>query len=127
MTKVLVAAIAAAALLAGALAHPAPGVVHEIYAAWCAGKGEIEPPGLSDDTRKNFGQPVFAGGVVQLTPFQDGFLIDFDFSKPQAKIVAAPTGPPIVQIGPGLYIERFIIDPNFPAFQQCAKLASLAG
>ena len=68
-----------------------------------------------------------AGGVVSLTPHLDGVLIDFNFSKAQAKIVPAPTGPQIVQIGPGLYLERFILDPNFPGFLHCAKLESLSG
>ena len=127
MKLLLAAGIAVAALVAGVVAKPAPAVIHEIYAAWCAGKGEIVPPGLADDTKKNFAAPVLAGGVVSLTPYLDGVLIDFDFSKPQSKIVAAPTGPPIVQIGPGLYLERFILDPAFPAFLNCAKLASLSG
>lgn len=125
--KALAVAIVAAAAVAGALAQPAPAVVHEIYAAWCAGKGEIVPPGIADDTKKNFAAPVRAGGVVSLTPYLDGVLIDFDFEKAQAKIVPAPTGPPIVQIAPGLYLERFILDPDFPAFLNCAKLASLSG
>ncbi|HJR96072.1 MAG TPA: hypothetical protein VJ807_11625 [Gaiellaceae bacterium] len=127
MKKVLAVAVGAAALIAGVAAQPAPGVVHEIYAAWCAGKGEIEPPGISDDTKKNFAAPVMAGGVVSLTPFMDGVLIDFNFDKAQAKIVAAPTGPAIVPIGPGLYLERFILDPDFPGFLHCAKLESLSG
>ena len=127
MGKALALVVVFAALVAGVLARPAPAVIHEIYAAWCAGKGEIVPPGIADDTKSNFAAPVMAGGVVSLTPFMDGVLIDFDFSKPQAKIVAATSGPPIVQIGPGLYLERFILDPSFPAFLRCAKLESLAG
>jgi hypothetical protein len=127
LKTVLAVLVGAAALIAGVAAQPAPAVVHEIYAAWCAGKGEIEPPGISDDTKKNFGAPVMAGGVVSLTPFMDGVLIDFNFDKAQAKIVAAPTGPAIVQIGPGLYLERFILDPQFPAFLNCAKLESMSG
>lgn len=125
--SVFVVAILAAGLVAGATSRPAPAVIHEIVAAWCNGKGELIPPGIADDTQKNFAMPVNAGGVVQLVPFMDGVLIDFDFTKPQAKIVAAPTGPPIVQIGPGLYLERFIIDPNFPAFENCKALQALAG
>ena len=45
MKKVFLAAVLATALFVGVTAQPAPAVVHEIYAAWCAGKGEIEPPG----------------------------------------------------------------------------------
>ena len=127
MWKLVAALVGAAALFAGVATQPAPAVVHEIYAAWCAGKGEIVPPGIADDTKKNFGKPVIAGGVVSLVPFQDGILIDFDFDKPQSKVVAAPSGPAIVQIAPGLYLERFILDPDFPAFLNCPKLESLSG
>ena len=127
MKKVLVAAIAAAALAAAAIPQPAPAVVHEIYAAWCAGQGEIAPPGLSDAEKKSFARPVFAGGVLSFTPYLDGILIDWDFDRPQAKIIPAPTGPAIVQIGPGLYLERFIVDPNFPAFLNCKRLQALSG
>ena len=127
MKTLFAVVIGATALIAGFAAQPAPGVVHEIYGAWCAGKGEIEPPGISDDTKKNFGAPVMAGGVVSLVPFMGGTLIDFDFDKPQVKIVPAPTGPPIVQIAPGLFLERFILDPDFAGFLHCAKLESLSG
>lgn len=127
MKKLLGVAIAAAALAAAAAPQPAPAVVHEIYAAWCAGQGEIEPPGLSDDEKKNFARPVIAGGVVGFTPYLDGVLIDFNFDRPQAKVIPAPTGPAIVQIGPGLYLERFIIDPSFPAFANCQRLQDLSG
>lgn len=127
MKRVLAVLVVVAAVFAGIAAQPAPGVIHEIYAAWCAGKGEIEVPGVSDPSKKNFAAPVFNGGVVSLTPYLDGVLIDFDFTKPQAKIVPAPTGPAIIQIAPGLYLERFILDPNFPGFLNCAKLESLSG
>lgn len=127
MRKLLAAFVVAAAVVAGVAAQPAPGVVHEIYAAWCAGKGEIVPPGLSDGTKKSFAAPVLRAGVATVRPYLDGYLIDFDFDKPQSKIVPAPTGDPIVQIAPGLYLERFILDPDFPGFLNCAKLESLSG
>lgn len=127
MKKVVVVAIAVAALVAAAVPQPAPAVIHEIYAAWCAGKGELVPPGLDREGSKNFAMPVNAGGVVTIRPYLDGVLIDFDFDSPQAKIIAAPTGPAIVQIGPGTYLERFIIDPNFPAFANCKPLQALSG
>ena len=127
MMRVLTATVLAAAALVAVTPLPATAVVHEIYGAWCAGKGEIEPPGVSDDTKKNFGRPVLAGGVVAFTPYLDGVLIDFNFEKAQAKVVAAPTGPAIVQIGPGLYLERFILDPEFAGFLHCANLEGLAG
>jgi hypothetical protein len=130
MKRLLASILLALTVSAGVATRPAHGVVHEIYAAWCAGQGEIEPPGISDGSKKNFARPVLAGGVVSLTPYLDGMLVDFDFEKAQAKIVPAPVdeaNPPIIPIGPGLYLERFIIDPQFPAFLNCAKLQSLAG
>ena len=127
MRKVFVAAVLAAALVVGVAAQPAPAVIHEIYSAWCAGKGEIEPPGLSREGSKNFAKPVMAGGVVTVHPFVGaqgpGLLVDIDFDAPQAKIV--PTGSIIVigttPAGP-LYLEAFVIDPSFPAFSNCANL-----
>ena len=53
-----------------------------------------------------------------LTPYLDGVLIDFDFDRPQAKISPSPAG--IIQIGPGLYIETFVLDHQ--AFDNCANL-----
>jgi hypothetical protein len=127
MKRVFVAAVLTTALLVGVTAAPAPAVVHEIYAAWCAGKGEIEPPGLSREGSKNFAMPVLKSGAVSVHPFTGaqgpGLLIDIDFTKPQVKII--PTGQIIVigqtPAGP-LYLEEFIIDPNFPAFSGCANL-----
>ena len=37
MWKLVAALVGAAALFAGVATQPAPAVVHEIYAAWCAG------------------------------------------------------------------------------------------
>lgn len=124
--RLLVVGAAAVPLVVVSAPQPASAVIHEIYAAWCAGKGEIEPPGLADDTKKSFAKPVFAGGVVALTPYQDGVLIDFNFDKAQAKIVPLP-GNPIFQIGPGLYLEGFTIDPAFPGFLNCRRLEAMAG
>lgn len=127
MKKVFIAVVLVTALAVGVAAQPAPAVIHEIYAAWCAGKGEIEPPGVSREGSKNFAMPVMAGGVVSIRPFEGeegpGLLIDFDFDKPQVKLI--PTGQILVigmtPVGP-LYLEGFIIDPDFPAFANCAKL-----
>jgi hypothetical protein len=127
MKRVFVAAVLTTALFVGVTAQPAPAVVHEIYAAWCAGKGEIEPPGLSREGSKNFAMPVLKSGAVSVHPFTGaqgpGLLIDIDFTRPNVKII--PTGNIIVigqtPAGP-LYLEEFIIDPNFPAFSNCKNL-----
>src|SRR5262245_54452658 len=130
MKTLLAIVIGAAALVAGLAAQPAPAVVHEIYAAWCAGKGENVPPEIADDTKRNVAAPAVSREVVSTLEYLDGFLIDFDFDKAQAKIVPAPTGPAIVKIDDGpppLYLERFVLDPDFPAFLNCPKLESLSG
>ena len=129
MKKVFVTAVLTTALFVGIAAQPAPAVVHEIYAAWCAGKGEIEPPGISRDGSKNFAMPVLKSGAVSVHPVGTptvpvaGILIDIDFDAPNVKLI--PTGA-IIQIGVTpdgpLYLEAFIIDPNFPAFAICANL-----
>ncbi len=109
--------------------QPASGVVHEIVGQWCAGKGELEPFGLSRDGSKNFASPVVKSGVVSVHPFNGfngpGLLIDFDFTKPQIKI--APTGnilqiDTIPGVGP-LYIEEFVLGDR-PPFTRCARLQS---
>ena len=127
MKKVFLAVVLTTALFVGIAAQPAPAVVHEIYAAWCAGKGEIEPPGISRDGSKNFAMPVLKSGAVSVRPFTGaqgpGLLVDIDFARPNVKLI--PTGNIIVigqtPAGP-LYLEEFMIDPNFPAFSNCANL-----
>lgn len=57
------------------LASPASAVIHEQVAAYCSGGGHgaidengfLEPPGISDFSRKNFARPVLANGVVDIT------------------------------------------------------------
>ena len=93
------------------------------------GQGEIEPPGISRDGSKNFAMPVLKSGAVSVHPVGTptvpvaGILIDIDFDAPNVKLI--PTGA-IIQIGVTpdgpLYLEAFIIDPNFPAFANCANL-----
>jgi hypothetical protein len=129
MKRVFVASVLTTALLVGVAAQPAPAVVHEIYAAWCAGKGEIEPPGLSREGSKNFAMPVLKSGAVSVHPIPAGaqgpagILIDIDFDAPNVKVI--PTGQILVigqtPAGP-LYLEGFIIDPDFPAFANCANM-----
>ena len=127
MKKLFAALVGAAALFAGIAAQPAPAVVHEIYAAWCAGKGEIEPPGLSRDGSKNFAMPVLKSGAVSVHPFTGsqgpGLLIDINFDAPQVKLIATGRILVIGQTPAGpLYLEEFVIDPAFPAFSNCTNL-----
>jgi hypothetical protein len=67
---------------------PAHAVVHEIVAAYCSGgdhgaidgNGFLEPPGLSDPSKKNFARPVIANGAIEGT-FPNILITD----KPAAK------------------------------------------
>jgi hypothetical protein len=129
MKKLLLVLTASATLLVGnVLAAPgASATVHEIVAQWCSGQEPLAPAGLSRDGSKNFAMPLFAGAVLTIHPFADGLLIDFNFDRPQTKIV--PTGQ-IIQVdtlpdGTPLYLEAFTVDPNFPAFANCPALATL--
>src|SRR5262245_9397646 len=122
------AGIVVAAVVA-VLAHavPAHAVVHEIVAAWCSGQ-ELEPPGLSDPTKKNFAKPVNATGFVGpvvFDPALGGLLVTFNYDHPASKVEgtgifvqigATPEGTPI-------FIELVRPDSNFRAFQNCPRLA----
>ncbi|CRK56753.1 hypothetical protein [Alloactinosynnema sp. L-07] len=129
MKKLMLVLTAVATLLLGNLivAPAASATVHEIVAQWCSGKAPLDPAGLSRPGSKNFAQPLFAGGVVSIHPYADGLLVDFDFDRPQTKIV--PTGQIILvdtlPDGTKLYLEAFTLDPNFPAFANCPALANL--
>jgi hypothetical protein len=58
------------------MAVPSQAAIHEMVAAYCSGGGHgtinadgfLEPPGISDPSKKNFARPVFANGVVEF-PF----------------------------------------------------------
>jgi len=57
------------------LASPASAAIHEQVAAYCSGGGHgaideagfLEPPGITDFSKKNFAQPVLSNGVVAIT------------------------------------------------------------
>jgi hypothetical protein len=118
--------IVAAVIAILAHATTAEAVVHEIVAAWCAGQ-ELEPPGLTDPTKKNFAQPVNANGFVGEAVFNaqlGGLLVTFNYDHPASKVEgtgifiqigALPNGTPI-------FIELVQPDSNFPAFRHCPRL-----
>jgi hypothetical protein len=105
-------------------APPASATIHEIVAQWCAGKGELQPPGIQSG--KNFAQPVIANGFVGPTiPFRDGVLISFNYDIAPAHVVG--TGQFVVigatEDGAPIYIELIKPDPAFAAFAHCPKFA----
>lgn len=126
------AAVSLAAAVSTFPAAPASATVHEIVGQWCSGHDHLEPPGLSGGSNaNNFAQPLFANGAIAgVVPFPDGpespgFLVEFNFEHPAAKVVGtgeyvvigtAPDGSPI-------YLELIEADPSFPAFQRCPRLA----
>ena len=72
-TTLLVSATSAAtAIMLTMTPGTAGAVIHEQVAAYCSGGGhgaindlgELEPPGISDMTKKNFASPVLHNGVV---------------------------------------------------------------
>lgn len=113
----------AALILTAAIvpAPPAAATVHEIVGQWCAGQGDLLPPGISGGSNAdNFAKPLFANGFIEsVTPYADGVLITFDFDHPASKLVSSGE---IVQVQPGVYITGFELDPQFPAFENCPRL-----
>ena len=117
---------AAAGVVSVLAAAPAQATVHEIVGAWCAGKGALEPKGISDPTKANFARPLVASGVATEVPGFAGpgtVLIQFNFDHPAIKVV--PTGA-IVPLFPGapIFITQWTTDDDFPAFQNCPGYVS---
>ena len=46
------------------LEHHVHATVHEIVAQWCSGHDELGPPGISDENKKHFAQPLMATRTV---------------------------------------------------------------
>lgn len=111
-------------------AAPANATIHEIVAQWCAGKGELQPPGIQSGG--NFAQPVIANGFVGPVIAFDppgaqppGNLITFNYGVPSAKVVGTGTYINVAPTGTPLYVEIITLDPSFPAFAHCPRLVGL--
>lgn len=112
-------------------AAPASATVHEIVGQWCAGRGPLEPPGISGgSSANNFAQPLNSNGFIQGTvsftgSAGPGLLVNFNFDHPAAKVVG--TGQYVVigstPAGP-LYLQLIAPDSSFPAFQRCPRLTT---
>lgn len=105
---------------------PAHATVHEIVAQWCSGHDPLEPSGISGgSSADNFAKPLMASGFIEgVVPFQDGFLIKFNYDNPNAKVVGTGQFIVIGQIdGQPLYLELIEPNPDFPAFRNCPRLA----
>jgi hypothetical protein len=130
MRKLLVL-MTAALLAVGLFPMPASATVHEIVGQWCAGQGDLLPPGITGGSNAdNFARPLFANGFASMVdPFDGpngtGVLIAFDFDHPASKLVSLGF---FVQIdtlpdGRPLYLEAFELDLSH-GFAHCARLRS---
>jgi hypothetical protein len=115
--------------LGAGVAAPASASIHEIVGQWCAGHGELLPPGIQ--TGDNFAQPVMSNGFVgPVVPFDPpgaqpaGNLIKFNYDVPSSKVVGTGTYFNIAPTGTPLYLEVIALDPDFPAFQNCPRLST---
>ncbi len=101
MLRLLVLPLFALALLGGSVAldtGEADAAIHEMVAAYCSGGGvgtiteggDLEPPGISDMSKKNFARPVLANGVVEFP-----LVTDHPAAKyPAGTNVTGPLGTP---------------------------------
>jgi len=123
----LVGFAAAVALAIGLSTVPVHATVHEIVAQWCSGHDELAPPGISDDTKKNFARPLFASRVV-ITVVDDAaetIFITFAYDSPNVKVRSSGITIPIgvdPDTGYTLLLDLIEPDPNFPAFRHCPAL-----
>jgi hypothetical protein len=106
---------------------PASATVHEIVGQWCSGQDPLGPPGISGDSQAdNFAKPLNASGFIDgVVPFQDGFLVNFVYDNPNAKVVGTGEFVVIGEVdGAPLYLELITPDSSFPAFQKCPRLTT---
>jgi len=107
---------------------PAHATVHEIVAQWCSGREPLEPHGLSRPGSKNFAQPIESTGslIVTVNAAARTIHISFDYGKRPVKVQPFATIPIGTDPDTGFTILLDLIepDPDFPAFQHCAKLRS---
>jgi hypothetical protein len=106
---------------------PASATVHEIVGQWCSGQEPLNPPGLTGGSHaNNFAQPLEASGFIEgIVPFRDGFLVDFNYDNPNAKVVGTGVFVVIGEVdGAPLYLELITPNPDFPAFRHCPRLGT---
>ena len=105
---------------------PANATVHEIVAQWCSGQDELAPPGISDDEKRNFAQPLNAAKIVIeiRDPIAKTILITFDYDHPAMKVQSTGMTIPIGMTPDGFVVLLDLIEPNpdFPAFKHCPAL-----
>lgn len=109
----VLAGVAIAVLMAAPMTANA--TVHELTAVACSGVTDRHPPGVSDNTKKNFAVPVLASGVVVLIFDDDGNFVDAVIGdSPAAKF---PEGTSVFAL--------LVKASTHPAFAHCPKAADL--
>ena len=126
MTRYFGAGAVALIVAIGASTVPAHATVHEIVAQWCSGQPELNPPGISDDEKKNFAQPLNAAKVVVtiVDPVAMTIFITFDYDHPAVKVQSTGEVIPLGTTPDGftVLLDEIEPDPDFPAFQHCPAL-----
>ncbi|MGH3838365.1 MAG: hypothetical protein ACRDSF_22125 [Pseudonocardiaceae bacterium] len=126
VTRALIVVAATVGVMFAQVA-PASATVHEIVGQWCSGQEPLGPPGISGRSpADNFAKPLIASGFIEgVVPFQDGFLVKFNYDNPNSKVVGTGVFVVIDQIeGQPLYLELIAPDASFPAFTHCPRLAT---
>ena len=118
--------IVAVVVALGLWTVPANATVHEIVAQWCSGQDELAPPGISDNGKRNFAQPLNAAKIVKeiVDPVAKTILITFDYDHPAVKVQSTGMTIPIGMTPDGFVVLLDLIEPNpdFPAFKHCPAL-----
>ena len=118
--------IVAVVVALGLWTVPASATVHEIVAQWCSGQDELAPPGISDNEKRNFAQPLNAAKIVKeiVDPVAKTILITFDYDHPAVKVQSTGMTIPIGMTPDGFVVLLDLIEPNpdFPAFKHCPAL-----
>ena len=105
-----------------------PGIDDDRFVAqWRSEHDELGPPGISDDEKKNFAQPLNATGVVIriVNEATQTVLITFAYDHPAVKVQSSGLTIPIgidEETGFPRFLDVPEPDPDFPAFRHCPAL-----
>ncbi len=107
------------------VAMPAEAAIHEMVAAACNGKGELEPPGIVDPSKPSFLKSLLATGIITLVPGPGTLTIIFNLDHPASKyftdgsVVVIPDG-----AGPGtdLVLDGVPVGLDHPSSDHCKEL-----
>ena len=108
------------------VAMPAEAAIHEMIAAACNGKGELEPPGILDASKPSFLRSLLATGIIEsIVPGPGSLTINFNLDHPASKYASG--GPTLVipdGAGPGvdLILSPLAVDLDHPSSDHCKQL-----